>query len=150
MGPVRSAELRGAVSLFTDLGTGQPTEHALRTCIVAMRLADGLGVGDDVRLDVFYGSLIRFLGCTADAHEVAATAGGDDLGFLAGMAPTTMGSPRQEIAGMVRVVARRERLPRRLRLLARAMTTRAPRNVCWGPIARSRRGWLTRWVCRQA
>jgi hypothetical protein len=68
MGPVRSAELCGAVSLFTDLGTGQPTEHALRTCIVAMRLADGLGVGDDVRLDVFYGSLIRFLGCTADAR----------------------------------------------------------------------------------
>lgn len=40
---VRLAELCMATSLFTDLGTGQPAEHGLRTCRAAMRLAEGLG-----------------------------------------------------------------------------------------------------------
>jgi hypothetical protein len=37
---VRAAELVGAISLATDLGTGQPLEHALRTAVLAERLAD--------------------------------------------------------------------------------------------------------------
>jgi hypothetical protein len=37
---VRLAEVSAAISLFTDIATGQPQEHALRTCVVAMRLAD--------------------------------------------------------------------------------------------------------------
>jgi HD-GYP domain-containing protein (c-di-GMP phosphodiesterase class II) len=116
------AELCGATSLFTDLGTGQPVEHGLRTCLVAMRLADALGTEVEVRREAFYVSLLRFLGCTADAHEVAGTAGGDDLGFLAGMAPVAMGSPREEVARLLGLVGRGERVPRRLRLLARAMS----------------------------
>jgi hypothetical protein len=38
------AELCAATSLFTDLGTGQPSEHGLRTCVIAMRVADALGL----------------------------------------------------------------------------------------------------------
>ena len=29
--PIRAAEVIGALSVATDLGTGQPLEHALRT-----------------------------------------------------------------------------------------------------------------------
>src|SRR5437660_1400768 len=36
--PVRAAEVIGAMSIATDLGTGQPLEHALRTAILAVRL----------------------------------------------------------------------------------------------------------------
>ena len=64
MDRVRLAELCAATSLFTDLGTGQPAEHGLRTCLVAMRLARALGLAADVRGEVFYVSLLRFLGCT--------------------------------------------------------------------------------------
>jgi response regulator RpfG family c-di-GMP phosphodiesterase/DNA-binding CsgD family transcriptional regulator len=116
------AELCAATSLFTDLGTGQPTEHGLRTCLVAMRLADALELDPAVRGDVFYVSLLRFLGCTADAAEMAALAGADEVQFLAGMAPVAMGSPREEIAKMIRLVGVGERWPRRLRTLARALT----------------------------
>jgi HD-GYP domain-containing protein (c-di-GMP phosphodiesterase class II) len=126
------AELCGATSLFTDLGTGQPAEHGLRTCLVAMRLADALGAEVEVRREVFYVSLLRFLGCTADAHEVAGTAGGDDLGFLAGMAPVAMGSPREELARLLGLVGRGERIPRRLRLLARAMSDPNAKNRLLG------------------
>ena len=116
------AELCAATSLFTDLGTGQPTEHGLRTCLLAMRLADALELDPAVRGEVFYVSLLRFLGCTADAAELAALAGGDEVQFLAGMAPVAMGSPREEIAQMIRLVGAGERWPRRLRTLARALT----------------------------
>lgn len=120
--PVRVAELCAATSLFTDLGTGQPTEHGLRTCLIAMRLADALGLDSSARGELFHVSLLRFLGCTADAADVAALAGGDEIRFLAGMAPVAMGSPREEIARMVRLAGAGERWPRRLRLLAGALT----------------------------
>jgi HD-GYP domain-containing protein (c-di-GMP phosphodiesterase class II)/DNA-binding CsgD family transcriptional regulator len=119
---VRLAELCAATSLFTDLGTGQPSEHGLRSCSVAMRLADAVDVDDDVRREVFYVSLLRFLGCTAEAHEIAGSAGGDDLGFLSGMAPATMGSPREEISRLLGLVGRGERIPRRLMRIATAMS----------------------------
>lgn len=122
MDRVRLAELCMATSLFTDLGTGQPTEHGLHACRAAMRLAAALGCDTDVRREVFYVSLLRFLGCTADAHQVGALAGDDEIGFLAGMAPVTMGSPREQIGRMIGLVAASRPIPQRLRALARAVT----------------------------
>lgn len=109
---IRLAELCAATSLFTDLGTGQPQEHALRTCLVAMRLADALGLDETECRAVYYVSLLRFLGCTA---------GGLEADFMAGMAPVTMGSTREELTRLVGLVARGERLPTRLRSLARTL-----------------------------
>ena len=37
---VRLAELVALLSLGVDLGFGQPMEHALRQCLIALRLAD--------------------------------------------------------------------------------------------------------------
>ena len=38
--PIRAAEMVGALSLATDLGTGQPLERAMRTAVLAVRLAE--------------------------------------------------------------------------------------------------------------
>lgn len=38
-GGLRLAELMAAISLATDLGMGPPLEQALRTCLIALRLA---------------------------------------------------------------------------------------------------------------
>ena len=46
-GPLRLAELLGSVSLATDLGTGQPSGRALRTCTIAAALAEAMGCGPD-------------------------------------------------------------------------------------------------------
>jgi hypothetical protein len=37
---VRLAELVAALSLGVDLGFGQPMEHVLRQCLIALRLAE--------------------------------------------------------------------------------------------------------------
>ena len=119
--PLRLAELLASVSLATDLGTGQPPGHALRTCSIATSLADAMGCGaDDVRT-VHQFALLRFLGCTADSAETAAGVGGDDRAFLAAMAPVWMGSAREATGRYVRSVGVGEPWPRRIRLVARGL-----------------------------
>jgi hypothetical protein len=54
--PLRLAELVAALSLATDLGTGQPMEHALRTCLLAIQLGGELGVGEQERCFELSGS----------------------------------------------------------------------------------------------
>ena len=92
---LRLTELLASVSLATDLATGQPPGHALRTCVLSVALGHELGIGpDDVRT-VHQFALLRFLGCTSDAAETAVLTGGDDRGFNAAMAPSVMGSGRE-------------------------------------------------------
>ena len=74
---VRSGELFAALSLATDLGTGQPSEHGLRTCLLATELATLAGLEGEELEDAFYLGLLHSIGCTADA-PVTARAFGDN------------------------------------------------------------------------
>ncbi len=56
---VRLAELVAALSLGVDLGFGQPMEHVLRQCLIALRLAERIGLDDEQRADVYYTALAR-------------------------------------------------------------------------------------------
>jgi HD-GYP domain-containing protein (c-di-GMP phosphodiesterase class II) len=80
--PTRLADLLGTLSLSTDLAAGAPMETSLRTCTVAARLACVLGLDEAAVSDAYYVGLLRHLGCTAFAHEAAASAAGDDHDFL--------------------------------------------------------------------
>src|SRR5215472_16934349 len=92
---LRLAELMAALSLATDLGMGQPLEQAIRTCLIAIELADRMGLTRGEISEVFYVALLRFLGCTADSHEVAVVFGGDDLAERRASAPFVGGSPAE-------------------------------------------------------
>jgi HD-GYP domain-containing protein (c-di-GMP phosphodiesterase class II) len=74
---VRLAEMVAALSLATDLGLGQPQEHVLRQTVIARRLAAAAGLPDDQQAAVFYVSLLAWVGCTSDSHELAAWFGDD-------------------------------------------------------------------------
>lgn len=84
---LRLAELVAALSLATDLGMGQPLEHGLRTCLIALELGRRLGLSASEQAELFYVSLLRFVGCTADAHDQAALVGGDEIAIRAAIAP---------------------------------------------------------------
>lgn len=118
---IRLAELCATASLFTDLGSGQPVEHGLRTCLVAMRLAQAVGCDEDERRDVMYVSLLRFLGCTAGSHALAELGGGDERHILGGLAMVTMGSSVEELLQLARVAAPGASRLRRARLLLSAL-----------------------------
>jgi HD-GYP domain-containing protein (c-di-GMP phosphodiesterase class II) len=68
---VRLAELVAALSLATDLGLGQPQEHVLRQTLIATRLATAAGITGEQYEAVYYVSLLAWVGCVADSHELA-------------------------------------------------------------------------------
>ena len=76
------AELIAALSLAIDLGLGLPLEHMLRSCVIAMRLADLLGTDAETRETAYYGCLLAWIGCHADSEEFADLLG-DDVAFRA-------------------------------------------------------------------
>ncbi len=75
---VRRAELLAVLSLGADLGLGQPMEHILRECLIAMRLAERIGLDETARATVYYAALLTWVGCHVDAYEQAKWFG-DDL-----------------------------------------------------------------------
>ncbi|HEY1593955.1 MAG TPA: HD domain-containing phosphohydrolase [Thermoleophilaceae bacterium] len=74
---VRLAELVAALSLGIDLGFGQPMEHVLRQCLIALRLAERLGIDEEGRAAIYYAALLVNVGCHSDAHEQAKWFGDD-------------------------------------------------------------------------
>jgi HD-GYP domain-containing protein (c-di-GMP phosphodiesterase class II) len=80
--PIRAAEVVGALSLATDLGTGQPLEHALRTAVLAVRLGELAGASAQELADTYYVALLHASGCTSNGHE-AAQLYGDDIAHRA-------------------------------------------------------------------
>jgi HD-GYP domain-containing protein (c-di-GMP phosphodiesterase class II) len=79
---VTLAELLAAYSLATDLGLGQPMEHLLRSWRIASRLGAGVGLPDGEQAPLFFVAMLSWVGCVADAPEVAASFG-DDIAFRA-------------------------------------------------------------------
>ncbi len=119
---VRSAEVIGALCLATDLGMGLPLEHGLRSTMVAMRLAERLGLDEDQSRQAFYGCLLFYVGCTADAETEAALFPPGAL--LRHFAPVMFGSSRETTLGILRALADPDS-PAPLRLLQGAV--RMPR-----------------------
>ena len=74
---VRLAELVAALSLGIDLGFGQPMEHVLRQCLIALRLAERVGLDEETRAAAYYAALLINVGCHSDAHEQAKWFGDD-------------------------------------------------------------------------
>jgi hypothetical protein len=64
---LRLAELVGALSLAVDLGLGQPMEHLARSCLLACRLGEEMGLGEDERAALYYVALLGWVGCSPTA-----------------------------------------------------------------------------------
>jgi len=88
-GELRLAELVAALSLAVDLGLGQPMEHLLRSCLISLRLAEEIGLGERERAVVYYVALLGWIGCHADAHEQSVWFG-DDVALKADRFPVDM------------------------------------------------------------
>jgi HD-GYP domain-containing protein (c-di-GMP phosphodiesterase class II) len=68
---LRLSELLGVLSFGADLGMGQPMEHVLRQSVIALGLADRIGLGPEEQDAVYFGSLLAWIGCHIDAYEQA-------------------------------------------------------------------------------
>jgi hypothetical protein len=94
---MRLAELVAALSLGVDLGFGQPMEHVLRQCMIALRLADFVGLDDEDRSVVYYTALLVSVGCRSDAYEQA-NGFGDDIAAKSGKYSHELGNASGALA----------------------------------------------------
>lgn len=79
----RLSELLAALSLSTDLAVGQPMEHVLRACLIALRVAQHLGLDEEAQSDAYWVTLVATV-CTGESFEMARLFG-DDIAFRSGM-----------------------------------------------------------------
>ncbi|HLV98080.1 MAG TPA: HD domain-containing phosphohydrolase [Ktedonobacterales bacterium] len=102
---IRLAELMASLSLATDLGMGQPLEHALCSCVLAVRLGELLGLGEEELREVYYLALLHHIGCTADTYRMAALFG-DELMLRTEAAAVDSTQALQAISMLVRTIRR--------------------------------------------
>jgi HD-GYP domain-containing protein (c-di-GMP phosphodiesterase class II)/DNA-binding CsgD family transcriptional regulator len=96
------SELVACLALATDLGMGQPLEHALRTCVLAVKVGESIGLSAEELAETYYLALLRFVGCNAHARQDSLEVG-DEIAFRAGVAEVLNGNTPE----MLRFVATR-------------------------------------------
>ena len=75
---LRLSEVVSAMTYALDITEGQPEGHALRTCVIGMRVAQVLGLDAQARSDLYYALLLKDLGCSSTAARIHYLFGADD------------------------------------------------------------------------
>jgi putative nucleotidyltransferase with HDIG domain len=76
---IRLSDVISALSVALDLTEGQPMGHAIRSCIVGMRIADELQLPPEERSDLYYALLLKDSGCSTNAARMCQIMGADEL-----------------------------------------------------------------------
>src|SRR6266581_6791959 len=104
--PVRRADFLMALAYATDLATGHSRDFALRSCVLAMRFAEVLGLDENMRRKVYHQALLRYIGCNADTHLLA-TAWGDEITLRRELHYIDMGNRAEFVETFVRAITRK-------------------------------------------
>ena len=75
---IRLSEVIAGFSYALDLTEGEPPGHAVRSCMIGMRLAEELQLDAAARSQLFYALLLKDAGCSANSARMAALFGADD------------------------------------------------------------------------
>jgi HD-GYP domain-containing protein (c-di-GMP phosphodiesterase class II) len=143
--PIRAADVVGALSIATDLGTGQPLEHALRTAVLAVRLGELAGASTQELADTYYVALLHASGCTSNGHE-ATQLYGDDIAHRAAFYLVDVTNPAEILAFYKAHVGAGRSPEVRARLIEEAIANAGPRAreafsmMC--EVAQRFAGWL--------
>jgi len=82
---LRMSEVLSALSYALDITEGQPQGHAVRSCLIGMRIAEELGLDADARSSLFYALLLKDAGCSSNAAKICSLFRGDDLRLKRGV-----------------------------------------------------------------
>jgi len=80
--PLRLGEFVATLALAQDNAFGQPLESQLRSCLLANRICEAAGFDAALAETAYWVALLRYIGCTGHAHEVA-TVFGDEIAIRA-------------------------------------------------------------------
>ncbi len=76
---IRLSEVVSALSIALDLTEGQPMGHAIRSCILGMRIAEELQLPGQQRSDLYYALLLKDSGCSSNAARLCQIMGADEI-----------------------------------------------------------------------
>ncbi|MGH3116256.1 MAG: HD domain-containing phosphohydrolase [Gaiellales bacterium] len=93
----------------------------MRTCLVAERIAEELGLDERARSDIFYAALIHPVGCTAFTYEGARLFGTNELKGIPAYARTDAARPSEGMRAM-REEVRGEPVGRQVRGMFKTLT----------------------------
>ena len=77
-GQIALSDVIAGLSYALDLTEGEPPGHAVRSCLIGMRLAEEMGLDAAARSQLFYALLLKDAGCSANSARMAALFGADD------------------------------------------------------------------------
>jgi HD-GYP domain-containing protein (c-di-GMP phosphodiesterase class II) len=103
---VRRADFLMTLAYATDLATGHSRDFALRSCVLAMRFAEVAGVDQSMRRKVYHQALLRYIGCNADTHLLAA-AWGDEITLRRELHYIDIGDRQEFVEIFVRAITRK-------------------------------------------
>ncbi len=83
--PLSLSELISALSFAIDLTEGAMPGHAIRSCILGMRIAVRYGLPKQALGDLYFALLLKDIGCSSNAARVGQIVGGDDRVIKAGI-----------------------------------------------------------------
>jgi HD-GYP domain-containing protein (c-di-GMP phosphodiesterase class II) len=87
---IRRADFMMVLAYASDLATGHSRDFALRSCVLAMRIADLAGLSEQDRRNAYHQSMLRYVGCNADTHILSA-AFGDEIALRRDLVGLDMG-----------------------------------------------------------
>ncbi|MDW3218623.1 MAG: LuxR C-terminal-related transcriptional regulator [Acidimicrobiales bacterium] len=88
---IHMSEVLGALSVVADVGVGAPEETGIRAAVLAGRIGRRLGLPDHECADLFYASLLRFIGCSVAVHETVDVSLGDVHGYQRALSLADLG-----------------------------------------------------------
>ena len=72
------AEILSALSFALDLTEGAVPGHALRSCLLGMRLGREIGLSPAELANLYYALLLKDVGCSSNAARLCQIIGGGD------------------------------------------------------------------------
>jgi putative nucleotidyltransferase with HDIG domain len=87
-GPVDSfslSEILSALSFALDLTEGAVPGHALRCCLLGMRIGEAAGLRPEQMESLYYALLLKDAGCSSNAARMCQIVGGDDRALKRGV-----------------------------------------------------------------
>jgi HD-GYP domain-containing protein (c-di-GMP phosphodiesterase class II) len=103
---VRRADFLMTLAYATDLATGHSRDFALRSCVLAMRFAEVAGLDESMRRKIYHQALLRYIGCNADTHLLAA-AWGDEITLRRELHYIDIGNRAEFVEIFVRAITRK-------------------------------------------
>ena len=101
---VSLSEIISALSFALDLTEGAVAGHALRSCLIGMRIGRRAGLSSVQMDSLYYALLMKDIGCSSNAARMCQIIGGDDRAMKAGVKLEDWTKPHQPKASTLKLL----------------------------------------------